>query len=345
MLSALGLLASERRRDTARTVMLSGRSLTAERIAAEVDALRRASRAGRRAPGRGRYELRYRGQGFELAIEASPGPEPSELAELFATEHERRYGYRDPEAEVELVTIRVAVIGRAPSRSRGPPRAPSSSAKADQRGSPANGLDADVLRGEPPAGDAGRGPCMFELPESTLVLPPKWSAKVDEAGTIVAERGSERHAARPGLAPGTVGALRAVCDEMGAVLIRSAYSPNINERRDCSTAIFDAGGELVMQAEHIPVHLGSMPEAVAAVLGARAAPGRCVDPQRPLRGGTHLPDITLISPVFADGGTARSASPRAEPITPMSVGRRRAGCPPTRAARARGHGDLAGAGR
>ena len=63
-----------------------------------------------------------------------------------------------------------------------------------------------------------------------------------------------------------VGALRAACDEMGAVLIRSAHSPNIKERHDCSTALFDARGELVMQAEHIPVHLGSMPDAVAAVL-------------------------------------------------------------------------------
>ncbi len=115
VLSALGLLASERRRDTARTVMLSGRSLTAQRIAAEVDALRRGLESGI-AEHRVEvsYELRYRGQGFELAVEASPGPEPSELAELFATEHERRYGYRDPEAEVELVTIRVAVIEPGP---------------------------------------------------------------------------------------------------------------------------------------------------------------------------------------------------------------------------------------
>ena len=79
-----------------------------------------------------------------------------------------------------------------------------------------------------------------------------------------------------------IGALRAACDEMGAVLIRSAHSPNIKERRDCSTALFDARGELVMQAEHIPVHLGSMPDAVAAVLGrstsARATPGSSTTP-------------------------------------------------------------------
>ena len=96
-----------------------------------------------------------------------------------------------------------------------------------------------------------------------------------------------------------VGGLRAACDEMGATLIRSAYSANIKERHDCSTALFDAAGELVMQAEHIPVHLGSMPDAVAAVLGEEQEPGRSWILNDPYRGGTHLPDITLVSPVFA----------------------------------------------
>jgi N-methylhydantoinase B len=95
-----------------------------------------------------------------------------------------------------------------------------------------------------------------------------------------------------------VGGLRAACDEMGATLIRSAYSANIKERHDCSTALFDAAGELVMQAEHIPVHLGSMPDAVAAVLGEEQQPGRDWILNDPYRGGTHLPDITLVSPVF-----------------------------------------------
>ena len=95
-----------------------------------------------------------------------------------------------------------------------------------------------------------------------------------------------------------VGRLRAVCDEMGAVLIRSAHSPNIKERRDCSTALFEPGGELVMQAEHIPVHLGSMPDAVAAILDEEQRHGESWILNDPYRGGTHLPDITLITPVF-----------------------------------------------
>jgi N-methylhydantoinase B len=97
-----------------------------------------------------------------------------------------------------------------------------------------------------------------------------------------------------------IGGLHAACEEMGAALIRSAYSANIKERHDCSTAIFDARGELVMQAEHIPVHLGSMPDAVAAVLDLEQRPGGSWILNDPYRGGTHLPDITLISPVFAE---------------------------------------------
>jgi N-methylhydantoinase B len=96
-----------------------------------------------------------------------------------------------------------------------------------------------------------------------------------------------------------IGALRAACDEMGAVLIRSAHSANIKERRDCSTGLFDASGEMVMQAEHIPVHLGAMPAAVAALLGEQHVPGDAWILNDPYRGGTHLPDITVISPVFA----------------------------------------------
>jgi N-methylhydantoinase B len=108
-----------------------------------------------------------------------------------------------------------------------------------------------------------------------------------------------------------VGGLRAACEEMGATLIRSAYSANVKERHDCSTALFDAAGELVMQAEHIPVHLGSMPDAVAAVLGEEQRPGQSWILNDPYRGGTHLPDITLISPVFSAGDLLGFAASRA----------------------------------
>src|ERR1700761_2704884 len=108
-----------------------------------------------------------------------------------------------------------------------------------------------------------------------------------------------------------IGGLRAATEEMGATLIRSAYSANIKERHDCSTALFDARGEMVMQAEHIPVHLGAMPAAVAAVLDRDHEPGVSWVLNDPYRGGTHLPDITVITPVFHDGGLIAFAASRA----------------------------------
>jgi N-methylhydantoinase B len=99
-----------------------------------------------------------------------------------------------------------------------------------------------------------------------------------------------------------LGALRATCEEMGATLIRAAHSANIKERRDASSALFDPAGEMVMQAEHIPVHLGAMPAAVAAVRGEDHAEGRPWVLNDPYAGGTHLPDITVVTPVLAPDG-------------------------------------------
>jgi N-methylhydantoinase B len=108
-----------------------------------------------------------------------------------------------------------------------------------------------------------------------------------------------------------VGSLRAACDEMGAVLVRSAHSANIKERRDASTALFDPVGQMVMQAEHIPVHLGAMPSAVAAVLEEEQRPGESWILNDPFRGGTHLPDITVITPLFHAGELVGFAASRA----------------------------------
>jgi len=91
--------------------------------------------------------------------------------------------------------------------------------------------------------------------------------------------------------------LEGIAEEMGQVLIRGAYSPNIKERQDCSTALFDAEGRMVAQAEHIPVHLGAMPEAVAAVRERDPDPGDAYILNDPFAGGTHLPDVTVVSTV------------------------------------------------
>jgi N-methylhydantoinase B len=109
------------------------------------------------------------------------------------------------------------------------------------------------------------------------------------------------------------GALRAACEEMGAVLIRSAHSANIKERHDCSTALFDAHGEMVMQAEHIPVHLGAMPASVAAVLDRDHSGGASWVLNDPYSGGTHLPDITVVTPILSgeDGALLGFSASRA----------------------------------
>ena len=92
---------------------------------------------------------------------------------------------------------------------------------------------------------------------------------------------------------------RAVAEEMGATLRRTAYSPNIKERRDYSCAVFDASGQMVSQGDHMPVHLGSMPLSVQAALESRTiGPGDMIVLNDPYKGGTHLPDITLVSGVF-----------------------------------------------
>jgi N-methylhydantoinase B len=95
--------------------------------------------------------------------------------------------------------------------------------------------------------------------------------------------------------------IAAVCDEMGAVLKRAAFSPNIRDRQDYSCAVFDPAGQLCAQAAHIPVHLGSMAYAMADLVGCRTwSPGDMLVLNDPFRGGTHLPDVTLIAPVFVE---------------------------------------------
>jgi N-methylhydantoinase A len=170
-------------------VLLSGDQISAERIASEVEALSGPLREGmERAELEVVYELRYRGQAFELPIPGPPDPDPARLAEDFAVEHEARYGYRDPEGRLELVTIRVATVEPGPEPR--PRAAAAGELEESEREARFDGewLATRVLRGEPRPGARAEGPCVFELPEATLVLPPGWSACVDDGGTITAER-------------------------------------------------------------------------------------------------------------------------------------------------------------
>src|SRR6478735_7732914 len=101
-----------------------------------------------------------------------------------------------------------------------------------------------------------------------------------------------------------------IAEEMGAALRRTAFSPNIKERRDYSCAVFDGDGEVVAMGDHMPVHLGSMPMSVrAAVSALTLGPGDVAILNDPFCGGTHLPDITLVAPVFIGGKRRRAAKP------------------------------------
>jgi len=188
VLSALGLCASDRRRDTTRTVMLSGTELSAARIVAEIGEMTAA--LGGAPEGAERevvYEMRYAGQAFELEVPGSADPDPAELSRRFERAHLERYGHRDPEGEVVLVHIRLAIVERGPRPEPSAAEAGHMAESARRVRFGGDWLETPVLRGEPPAGTEAAGPAVFELPEATFVVPPGWDARVGETGTIRAE--------------------------------------------------------------------------------------------------------------------------------------------------------------
>jgi N-methylhydantoinase A len=187
VLSALGLAAAAPRRDAARTVMLCGEALTAAAIRGPRDDL--IGRVGYTARIRIRYELRYRGQSFELGVEEECKSTNGEidanvLREAFQRAHEQRYGYRDEGSEVELVTMRVSAWGEAPTLSL----ACATTAEPVRERRPvrfeASLCEAQCLRGELPPGTRVAGPAVCALPQATLWVPPGWSGEVDECGTV-----------------------------------------------------------------------------------------------------------------------------------------------------------------
>ncbi len=130
--------------------------------------------------------MRYAGQAFELPVPGPVAPDPADLIEGFERAHEERYGHRDPEGEVVLVDVRLAMV--VPGPELRPQAAHEGRLEESTRPVRFGGewVETPVLRGEPAAATRAEGPVVFELPEATLVLPPAWEAVVDDAGTIVA---------------------------------------------------------------------------------------------------------------------------------------------------------------
>jgi N-methylhydantoinase A len=195
VLAALGLVVSERRRDAQRSVLLAGAELSAAAVGHVFDELARRAGDALDEPGaalRAVYELRYRGQAFELPVEVAgdaPG-EPGALRDAFAAAHEERYGYVEAEGEVELVTVRVTATAPGEEVELAPP---GGGAVEPEGTRPAvfggEEMEAAVWRGAPAPGARLTGPAVCELPESTLVVAPGWEGTVDTTGAIALRRG------------------------------------------------------------------------------------------------------------------------------------------------------------
>lgn len=254
--------------------------------------------------------LRYAGQHQALAVLFD---DPASMAEAFAVAHQARFGFTSPERELLFEMLAVEAEGGgaalpdlAPGTGTGVP--------AGQLTVWAAGRWQEVpLFRRADCGTATRieGPAVIAEATGTVIVEPGWEARVDVRANLILRR--VRDVARPPAAGTAVDPVllevfnnlfMSVADQMGATLANTAWSVNIKERLDFSCAIFDATGDLVANAPHVPVHLGSMSHAVKTVIAAVGATAREGDAwmlNSPWNGGTHLPDVTVITPVFVGG--------------------------------------------
>jgi 5-oxoprolinase (ATP-hydrolysing) len=298
VLSAVGILGAPRQVDLVRSwptpAVLTGLEGALAALGDEA-----AAEAGEGAAVELAVDCRYVGQSHEITVPT---------VDAFADAHRQRNGYARPGAPVEVVALRATARVPAP-------------------------LSVDDL---PAPGRAGAaGPSVIAEDDCTLWIPEGWTAEPAAQGALLLRRTTAAHLvdvamesfgegvgeptrSDEGLDPASlqvlIARLTGVAEEMGAVLRRAAFSPNIKERADCSAALFTADGELLVQAEHIPVHLGSMPASVAAAidaLGGDVESGQQVVVNDPFAGGTHLNDVTVVAPCVVDGRLVGWAANRA----------------------------------
>jgi 5-oxoprolinase (ATP-hydrolysing) len=266
-------------------------------------------------------DLRYEGVDAYLTI---TWPEDDDFATAFAAAHRRRYGYTHEDRRLEIAAARVEVIGRVggelPPSERRPARnpAPQTRTVAYLEG---RRQEVPVFeRTQLVAGDRFAGPAIVAEDLATTVIDPGWEAEVLSGGELLLTRS----ASEPGTTISTVAPesglrgspaidcddpvmleifnnrLMSIAGQMGVTLRNTASSVNVKERLDFSCAIFTAEGRLVANAPHVPVHLGAMEETVQHIIAAhrQLAPGDVIATNDPYAGGSHLPDITVVSPVF-----------------------------------------------
>lgn len=261
-----------------------------------------------------RLHLRY--DGSDTALEV-PAGSPAGMVEEFTRRHQQRYGFLMENKPLIIATAAVEAVGHAQ-----PLAQPRQDHKATQPATPVNSVVV-VLSGRPHmapvydrttlrAGIVLSGPALISEAVTTTVVEPGWQAQCTDQGDLILERTGAK--AEGPVVAGEVDPVMlevfhsrymSIAEQMGVTLQNTASSVNIKERCDFSCAVFDTHGNLVANAPHLPVHLGSMSESVRQVVqaqGARMKPGDAYVLNSPYLGGTHLPDITVITPVFDPRG-------------------------------------------
>jgi len=257
-----------------------------------------------------RAHLRYEGSHQSLEV---PFGLPQEMLEDFEQAHKQRFGFVTPERPVQFEMVSVEAIGATGEEPVGVVLNGSGKWLARVpvyvagKGEPVALYD----RRELAADTLVEGPAIITEPTGTNMVEPGWRARVDALGNLVFEHTSAK--ARPPAA-GTEAdpvllevfnnLFMSVADQMGATLANTSWSVNIKERLDFSCAIFDESGDLVANAPHVPVHLGSMSDSIKTVMrdnAGKIGEGDAWMLNSPYNGGTHLPDVTVVTPVFSDG--------------------------------------------
>lgn len=258
--------------------------------------------------------LRYAGTDTALPIEFSNF---NEMSKKFEEKHKTLFGFATPEKGLvaDTVLVEATAPGEAlaePGVAAAPLPEPLGISKLTSGGvhheAPIYG------RAALGAGTQIKGPAILQEAIATIIVEPGWQAEITELNHCILNRVEPREVAviadaakaDPVLLELFANMFMAIAEQAGAVLRNTAQSVNIKERLDFSCAIFDCHGNLIANAPHVPVHLGAMGASVRHVLklrGASLRPGDAVALNNPYAGGTHLPDITVISPVFDEAGT------------------------------------------
>ncbi len=288
-----------------------------------------------------RRTMHVKVEGTDTTIEVPAGALRDVVAE-FERRYAQQYGFLMPGKALVIEAIAVEAVGRTESAGeRMPafaPRAGALASIATHRVYTAGEFReaAVYAREDLRPGDAIPGPAIVKEPNATTVVEPGWRATLTPRDDLVLERVEEAkraHAigttADPVLLEVFNNLFMAIAEQMGVTLANTATSVNIKERLDFSCALFDAGGNLIANAPHMPVHLGSMGESVKTVIDRRAGtmkPGDVFVLNAPYNGGTHLPDVTVIAPVFLKAASCLANLP--SPVRGRGAGVRARAIPP-----------------